>query len=203
MNFKKLTELHHFQTGDIVLFSYGGNSCLDNLIKAFTRSTLTHVGMIIHNPSWRPELQGYYLLQSTRDVGLNDAEDNENKFGVQLTKLEDALNYNGKIYWRHIIVERNEEFYKKLSEAHSKVHNRPYDTNLVDWIKAGLKIDVGDTHKLKTFWCSALVTFILVELNLLDKETEWTLISPADLSSKSETLKFLNCTVSQDILINH
>lgn len=202
MNFKKLTELHHFQTGDIVLFSYAGNSCLDSLIKRFTKSNLTHAGMIIHNPPWRSDLQGYYLLESTRDSGDKDVEDNENKFGVQLTKLEDAFNYNGKIYWRHITVERNDNFYKKLSEAHSKVHNRPYDTNIVDWIKAGFKIDVGNTHKLRTFWCSALVTFILVELNLLDKETDWTLISPADLSSKSETLKFLNCTVSQDILIN-
>ena len=201
MNFQKLIEAHHFETGDIILFSYSGKNCLDSLIKYFTKSNLTHTAMVIHNPPWRKDLKGYYLLQSTRDTSEIDAEDHENKFGVQLTKFEDALNYNGQIYWRHITIDRNKDFYKKLSEAHSKVHNRPYDMNLEDWIKAAFKKNIGNTQKLTTFWCSALVSFMLVELNLLDKETDWTLVSPAELSSNEDTLKFINCRVSQDILI--
>lgn len=201
MNFQKLVEAHHFQTGDIILFSYSGKKCLDNFIKYFTKSELTHTAMVIHNPPWREDLKGYYLLQSNRGGIDIDAEDHEKKLGVELTRFEDVLNYNGKIYWRHIVVERNDTFYKKLKEAHSKVHNRPYDMNLLDWIKGALKIEIGDTQKMKTFWCSALVSFMLVELNLLDKETDWTLVSPAELSSNEDTLKFINCRVSQDILI--
>ena len=201
MNFQKLLEAHHFQTGDIILFSYSGNNILDNLIKYFTGSELTHAAMIIHDPPWREDLKGYYLLQSNREGIDIDAEDNEKKLGVELTKFEDALNYNGKIYWRHIIVNRDETFNKNLEKAHSKVHNRPYDMNLLDWIKGALKIDIGNTQKTKTFWCSALVSYMLVQLNLLDKETDWTLVSPAELSSNADTLKFINCRVSHDILI--
>ena len=201
MNFKKLTEMHHFETGDIILFSYSGNNCIDSLIKYFTNSKLTHAAMVIHNPPWRKDLKGYYLLQSNREGIDIDAEDHEKKIGVELTKFEDALNYNGQIYWRHIITKRDDKFYKNLMEGHSKVHNRPYDMNLVDWIKGALKIDVGNTQKITTFWCSALVSFMLVQLNLLNDDTNWTLISPADLSSGKNTLEFINCRVSSDILI--
>lgn len=202
MSLNKILEKHHFETGDFLLFSYGGKNCLDDLIKYFTDSSFTHVGMIIHNPPWRQDLKGYYLLQSNRG-GLNiDSEDHEKKVGVELTKLEDSLNYDGKIHWRHIKTKRDDSFYKKLEEAHSKVHNRPYDMNLEDWIKAAFKIDYGNTQKLTTFWCSALVTFLLVELGLLDKDTKWTLASPADLSSTKNNFKFINCDISKDILIN-
>ena len=202
MSLNKILEKHHFETGDILLFSYAGSSCIDKLIKTFTQSSFTHVGMIIHNPPWRKDLKGYYLLQSNREAYYIDSEDHEKKVGVELTKLDDSLNYNGKIHWRHIKTDRNEDFYKKLTEAHSKVHNRPYDMDLLDWIKAGLKIKEGDTQKVTTFWCSALVSFLLVELNLLENDTDWTLVTPADLSSTKDALKFINCDITKDILIN-
>ena len=74
--------------------------------------------------------------------------------------------------------------------------------DLLDWIKAGLKIKKGDTQKVTTFWCSALVSFLLVELNLLENDTDWTLVTPADLSSTKDALKFINCDITKDILIN-
>lgn len=202
MNLNKILEKHHLETGDFLLFSYAGSTCLDNIIKYFTSSKLTHTAMIIHNPPWREDLKGYYLLQSNREGYDIDSEDHEKKLGVELTKLEDCLNYNGPIYWRHIKTNRNEDFYKKLTEAHSKVHNRSYDIILSDWIKAGLKIKKGNTQKLTTFWCSALVSFMLVQLDLLNKDTGWTLITPADLSSTKNALKFINCDISKDIQIN-
>lgn len=201
MSLNKLLEKHHFETGDILLFSYGGKNCLDGLIKYFTDSSFTHVGMIIHNPPWRKDLKGYYLLQSNREGLSIDSEDHEKKIGVELTKLEDSLDYDGQIHWRHIKTKRDEHFYKKLTEAHSKVHNRPYDMDLMDWVKAAFKIENGNTQKTTTFWCSALVSFMLVQLNLLDKETGWTRVSPADLSSTKDTLKFINCNISKDIKI--
>jgi len=201
MSLNKILEKHHFETGDILLFSYNGNNLLDYLIKYFTQSKYTHVGMIIINPPWRKDLKGYYILQSNREGIDIDCEDHEKKLGVELTKLEDALSYNGSIYWRHIKTKRNKQFYNRLNEAHSKVHNRPYDMNLIDWIKGAFKINEGDTQKITTFWCSALATYMLVQLNLLNKDTKWTLMSPADLSSHKNTLEFINCDISNDIKI--
>jgi hypothetical protein len=34
-----------------------------------------------------------------------------------------------------------------------------------------------------TFWCSALVSYIYTELGLLESSTDWSTISPADLST--------------------
>ena len=119
----KIIEKHHFQTGDILLFCSNSNGCVDKLIKFFTNSKFTHAGMIIHNPPWRKDLQGYFLLESNRENINPDAEDNEIKVGVELTNLEEVFDYNADIYWRHISVKRDEDFESKLINAHSKVHN--------------------------------------------------------------------------------
>ena len=65
MSLNKILEKHHFETGDFLLFSYAGK-----LYRWLIKLSLnhTHVGMIIHNPPWRKDLKGYYLLQSNREA---------------------------------------------------------------------------------------------------------------------------------------
>ena len=108
-------------------------------------------------------------------------------------------NYKGKIYVRKLTCNRNVDFYNKLEEAHSIVHNRTYDTNIIDWIKAAFDLNFGNTQRLNEFWCSAMVAFIYTKLGFLPEDTPWTLISPSDLSSHSNNLYFYNCELSNDI----
>ena len=118
---------------------------------------------------------------------------------MQIINLEEKIkSYKGRIYVRKLHCTRNEKFYEKIIKIHSTVHNIPYDLNPIDWIKGYYKLNIGNTQKENTYWCSALVSYVFVELGFLDKNIPWTLISPKELSSSSNELKFINCKLDND-----
>ena len=82
---------------------------------------------------------------------------------------------------------RDDNFNKNMASAHEKVHNVPYDLNLNNWLIAGLyhlgvSNDMVERHTDK-FWCSALVTYLYVQLGLISGETwDWSNMSPSDIA---------------------
>ena len=193
-------KIDELETGDIILFS--GNYFLSYIVEYFTKSIYSHVGVVLKNPNLGDaKFKGIYLLES----GFENTPDPENhriKKGVQIINLEDKIkNYRGRIYVRKLHCNRDKKFYEKIIEIHSTVHNIPYDLNPIDWIKGYFKINIGNTQKENTYWCSALVSFVYVELGFLNKNIPWTLISPKELSSSSNELKFINCKLDNDTQI--
>ena len=86
-----------------------------------------------------------------------------------------SLQYlQGKIFWREIIFDRNNVFLGRLIDAHSVVHNRPYDINPYDWFRAAFGIHLGPRHRLDTFWCSALVSYMYTRFGILNEDLDWT-----------------------------
>jgi len=57
---------------------------------------------------------------------------------------------------------------------------RPYDLNPSDWEKALGRLEgrQESEQQSRSFWCSALVAYLFVELGLLDKSVPWTLVAP-------------------------
>jgi len=190
-------KINELETGDIILFN--GNYFMSHIIEYFTSSIYSHVGIILKNPDLGDAtFEGIYLLESGRE-NTPDPENNRIKKGVQIINLEEKIkNFNGQIYVRKLHCTRDKEFYEKIKHIHSAVHNIPYDLNPIDWIKADLQLDIGNTHKTNTYWCSALVTYVYVKLGFLDKNIPWSLISPQDLSSSCNKLKFINCILDKD-----
>ena len=192
-------------TGDLILFQQ--NWWLGNLISYFTASNYSHCGVIIKDPDFTPEpLKGLYIIESTGWENVEDAEDGEVKFGVQLRDFKEVYdNFEGNLFWRQLHCKRTKTFYHRLRSAHSIVHNRPYDAYPNDWVKAKYHIQKGNLQKKDTFFCSALCTFIYVALGLLPLNTEWTITTPAQLGtevkSDGEKLKFIHCTMDNEILI--
>ena len=216
MNLQNILTKYNFKTGDILLFEHINQSktisdylfnFIDNTIKWVSNSKYNHVGMIIHNPPWNTKLKGYYLLESNQEA-IKDSEDHKLKVGVQLIPLEYVLQekYN-RLYLRRLHCERNEDFNKKLINIHKIIHNKPYDFDLIDWIKAALHINKPDTkneQKTNTFWCSALVSFVMCKLGFLNKDIPWSVISPKQLGTedKKTNLQFINCQIDDEIRIN-
>ena len=190
-------KIDELETGDIILFS--GNYFLSHIIEYFTNSIYSHTGIILKNPNLGDaKFKGIYLLESGFE-NTPDPENNRIKKGVQIINFEEKFkNYKGRIYVRKLHCTRDKKFYEKIIQIHSAVHNIPYDLNPIDWIKGYYKIDIGNTQKENTYWCSALVSFVYVELGFLDKHIPWTLISPKELSSSSNKLKFINCQLDDD-----
>ena len=195
-------------TGDILLFqgsTYNGSipiRIINWVIEKFTNSKYSHTAIVIRDPKFSPEpLQGLYILESTGLEDVKDVEDNQIKFGVQLRNLDEVINnYNGNIYYRKLHCQRDQTFYKKLRNAHSVLHNRPYDDGF-DYIKALFNWHIGKIQKQKTFFCSALVSYVYVCWDFLPSDTPWSIVTPKDLGEEGGKikLKWKNCKLESPV----
>lgn len=192
------------QTGDLLLFS--GEGIISSLLEFVGCSVYSHVGILIENPSFlHPGLKdGWYVLDSSWGVSP-DSEDHEVKFGVQLRTLEEVIKQytSHSIFIRRIDAPRDATFYERLKEAHSVVHNKPYNTHLMDWIAAKENMvqpfEVSSVWKCTDrFWCSALVSYIYYKLDWIS-ELNWSLVAPREFSNKESTSKVVfKCPISDE-----
>ena len=193
---------YNLKTGDILLFSYGGNSLFSSLIKSFTHSEFTHVGMVLKDPKFiHPPLKGYYVWESGVEDEV-DPQDGKIKLGVQITPFEEIYqNYakeKSQIYIRRVSDEGSFDD-NILEEIHKVVYDKPYDIVPTDFIEALFRKDT-EPQKTNRFWCSALLGYIYTRCNILDSETDWSILRPCDFSSDSEYLK-LRISLSDNIKI--
>jgi hypothetical protein len=207
------------QTGDIVLF-YSKAKWFDYLIECFTCSNISHVGMILENPTnIDPTLnEGLYLIESCLTT-VPDRIYNKRINGVQINKLDDVLKdymnkkNRGKIYYRFLDCTRDLEFRNNIKNICKAVYAKPYDTHIMDWLRAEVYISTGEEmgniekrHKTDTFWCSALVAYIYVQLGFLKKDIPWTMISPAAFSINDinyDKLHFIGpCKLMDDTFVS-
>ena len=182
-------------TGDIILCypENGFNSfwLIDRLISLFTGSPYTHCAIVLKNPIYiDPSLKGTYIWESGWE-GMPDPQDGKTKLGVQITPLNEFLkNFPARKFVRRIQSGREKVFLpKRLAAIHNLVYDKPYDLEPQDWLEALFRFD---PHPQKTdrFWCSAFVSFVLVKLGVLTKKTDWSIVSPKELSSKCNWLDF-------------
>lgn len=196
-------DINTLKTGDMLLFKY--RSLLSRFIEYFTSSSYSHCGIIIKNPDFGSfKDEGLYFLESTGLDHIPDAEQNKVKFGVQIRKLEDVLKDNGgTIYYRKLHCNRNEEFYKKLTHAHTIIHDKPYDDNPLHWVRAKYKLEIGNLQNENTFFCSALVSFVYMTLGLLPLDTKWSTIEPCQLGTEKDkdNLVFIKCKMDEEVIV--
>ena len=76
---------------------------------------------------------------------------------------------------------------EKLTSIHEKVYDIPYDTNPFDWLEGLIQKDPFPQKKNR-FWCSAFISFILVQVGVLPNSIDWSIVRPKDLSSKCSVL---------------
>lgn len=189
------------KTGDILLFST--TKWYSKLIEFFTHSPYSHIGIVLRSPTYiHPSLTGLYLFESGYEKDPSP-EDGKVKYGVQISDLSKILEEyqsgkNGKLYYRKLHCERNEEFETHLQKAHSLSYDKPYDFDVVDWVKAEFNIHCGNECKTSTFWCSAFVSFVYYQLRFLEK-LDWTIVKPSQFSVRDHTLRFVNCQLDPEI----
>ena len=202
---KTIPKIEEFDTGDIILFS-DITYIPSRIIEWVTGSKYSHVGIILKDPTFiNPLLKGLYILESTGLSSIVDSEDNKRKTGVQIRKLENVCNdYNGAIFWRKLHALRDEEFKRKITEIHTKVHDKPYDVQPIDWLKSMFNDRYGSLQITSRFFCSALVTYIYDVLGFVASNTPWTIIRPKDLGTENlatNRIKFVNCIVDNEVMI--
>lgn len=201
----KIPRSEEFETGDIILFS-DITYIPSRIIEWVTGSKYSHVGIVLKDPTYiNPLLKGLYIFESTGLSSIVDSEDNKRKTGVQIRKLENVCNdYNGAIFWRKLHALRNDDFNKKIIEIHTKVYNKPYDIQPIDWLKSMFNNKHGDSQVMSRFFCSALVTYIYDVLGFVPSDTPWTIIRPKDFGTENiatNRIQFINCTVDNEVMI--
>lgn len=193
--------MNELKTGDIILFDYEGHSIISSLLKRFTKSNFTHVGMILKDPKFiHPSLKGLYVWESGKEDDP-DPQDNKKKIGVQITPFLEIYdkykNTGSKIYIRKI-KDNNIFTDENLKKIHDIVYDKPYDIVPLDWIEGYLQKDLNP-QKTNRFWCSALIGYIYTQLGILNTDTDWSILRPCDFSQDSQ-LKF-KISLSENIEI--
>jgi hypothetical protein len=178
--------------------------------------------MVLHRPTWLdPALteEEYYELESGSER-FPDAVSGDFKFGVQVCPMSKVWTEYASQGYGHLYVRRiqfsdsnaNERLVDGIKSAYAKVKCCPYDLNPCDWIKCYFDeskslqhIDATGQHNHKTtsFWCSALVSFVLVVAGFLDKSVPWTVITPYDFSAfcNPQRLTFQGCAYDADTML--
>ena len=216
---------HTFKTGDIILYNTT-KYWYSRLIERLTSSDYSHISMVLHRPTWLdPSLceEEYYVLESGSEC-FPDAVSGNFKFGVQVCPMskvwaEYASQGYGHLYVRRIRFPNanendSETTTAKLKDgiktAYEKTKGCPYDLNACDWIKCYFdesktlpQIEATGQRDQKTtsFWCSALISFVLVIAGFLDKSVPWTVITPYDFSAfcKPQRLVLKGCSYDPDL----
>ena len=187
------------KTGDILLFDYkagGLFGIFTKLIKYFTKSTYSHVAMVIKDPTFiHPSLKGTYIWESSWE-GKPDPQDGEIKLGVQITPYSEIYEHykqkNSNIFLRRVVCDPKLFNDEVLAKVHKIVYDKPYDIVPKDWIGAITRND-PEPQKTSRFWCSALVGYIYTKCGLLEQDTDWSNLRASDFSLEyKDNLKFSN-----------
>ena len=206
-------QLDKMNSGDILLFS-GQHSFISSIIKWWTNSYYSHVGIVLKNPyiyhnDMYSELKGYYLLESGEE-DIVDVEDHVKKYGVQIVPLREVIeNYDGEIFWRKLNIDSTTYNYETLNFMISKIYryvkNKPYDLNIFDLLCSNINLYrppklynyailnwlSHDEQKQDKFVCSALVAYMYTKLNFLPQLTHWTECIPKFFSDENSKLELL------------
>ena len=182
MNFDQL------KTGDILLFTkstegFNWFAPIDWIIEWWCDSPFVHCAIVLRDPEFiHPSLKGIFIWESGWEFGMKDPQDDKAKLGVQITPLAEYLhNTPGcQVYVRQKKSDKDISSLQ-LSKIHHAVYNKPYDTDLIDWIRAGFNTN-RTTGKPTTdrFWCSAFVAYVLRELGFVKKDVNWSVVRPVD-----------------------
>jgi hypothetical protein len=178
--------LEKCNTGDIILFQ--GKSIISEIIKLSTNSVWTHIGIIIKNPKFIKNCKkGIYLYVADGAYEI-DKPSNKKLIGVQLVDLVDKLkNYEGTFYYRKLITNKNK---KKMMNIFSIVYNTEfhkfYDWLPQNWIATFLAMHnlenisdiISNPRHLDKMFCSSLVAYTYTQWKFLNKNTEWSFITP-------------------------
>jgi len=182
---------NQFKTGDIVLFdnthpftSYDG--IISSLVKYFTKSEWSHIGMIVKDPEFTDKKldKGLYLWESNLEL-FKESEDNKIKMAVQIVPLRKMIeHFDGNVIWRKLDSGDVQITNDKLRTIHELVHGKPYDINPIDWIEAYLEHS-ANPQKVNRYFCSALVARIYSFLELIDPKINWSIIRPSSFSKEN------------------
>ncbi len=153
----------HLKTGDVVLFS--GTGLASGVIKLFTGSPWTHVGLIVRRAGEAEPL----LWESLPSGFCKDIDSRSIRTGVQLVRLGERLaHFAGPVAVRRLnrpICDRQQ---RRLTALQGEVADRRYEHNWLELALAAFDRLSQNRENLTTLFCSELVAETYQQIGLLD-----------------------------------
>lgn len=171
------------KTGDLIAFS--GNHKFSKVIKWYTNSIYSHVGMVIRTNMGNGFGDSVLIIESTTDTSFRDFLNRETIRGVQLNWLSKrASSYDGEVYWCPLINDLDTSSKNKMESWLRETHDKktPYD-DIQIW---GAGIDIFDIifenkPDDNSLFCSELVAKALIIAGLLDSNVNPSELTPKDI----------------------
>ncbi len=177
-------DLSTLKTGDLLLCNYEGKKGTwgsSKWIKWGEHGNWTHAAMVLRDPTFiSPGLKGLYVWEASEQKNY-DSQDDKDKTGVIISPLSLLLNSyrkSGSVIVRPIHSDLLTDL--NLKKVHNIVYDESYDMNPIDWFEALINKDFTKPQKTNRFWCSALVACIYTKCGILDKNTDWSIVTPND-----------------------
>lgn len=176
-----LARLDELQTGDLVLFS--GRTLSARLVRFFTDSYWSHVGIVLRLPEYSDEP---LLWEATRASKLADIHRGRAFDGVQLVSLaEKVASYPGEVVVRRLVgAETAARRYRRIKPLLRQWYARPYCNfvfkQLVAWWRGH-----DEAAWQRGGFCSEFVAEVYKHLHLLPTEKRSMDYVPRDFSPET------------------
>jgi len=169
------------QTGDIILFS--GKGIFSRLIRWFTKSKYSHVGMAVRMPEYDMVL----IWESTTLSKTKDVITGTKTKGVQVVSLSERVQgYRGKVVWRKLSGELSKDQLYALLELRHELRGKPYERSRLELLLAGIpNINMGNEN-LRSVFCSELIAEAYQRAYLLPEHPPSNSYAPERFSQDSE-----------------
>jgi len=171
------------KTGDVISFS--GKGHFSNIIKGYTDSDISHVGIVYGTTVGRtPRV---FIMESTSLTNIPDIKTGEFVKGVQQHALSNRLKaYDGQVYWHKLNTPIHAPDEDDMLNWLYSVHEEgvPYDTlqalgsamDVFDWIPG-----MENKEDFSSLFCSEMVCNALKLARVVDYKLNASEQTPADV----------------------
>ncbi len=196
---KKYNEIRdNLNTGDIVLFS--GSSAFSLLIKGYTRSAWSHVGMVMRIPDFDMVL----LWEATTLADILDIDTGTATKGVQLVPLSQRMKtYKGDVSIRQLDCDRQNLDMEGLKAFRQDVKGKAYEKSEGELFKAAYDGWFGENvEDFSSVFCSELVAGAYQSMGLLEDGQPANEYTPKDFSSDGQLALKQQATLKPEIAVS-
>jgi hypothetical protein len=188
------------KTGDLILFS--GKSPIGRMIRLFSNSKWSHLGMVIKVD----DVDMLLLWESTSINNTPDFYSRKISSGVQTTMLSERIeNFDGDIAVRFLQGEIPSEAKHKLKNLRYTLRGRPYESSKIELIQSLLDMNGSSPNDadLSSVFCSELIAEGLKAMGIMDQSARSNEFAPRDFGDNGDVDKYLNTgyTYTPEILI--
>ncbi len=179
MNYEEIAPT--LNTGDVVLFGFGGKGPISNTIKRFTFSMWSHVGMVLRSEDIGLNL----MIESTTLSNVRDIDSGDFREGVQVVSLIDRLNlYTGDVGFRRMEnVARTREMIAVIVGLRREFRGREYEQSKLELIRSVYDGPFGsNVEDLSSLFCSELVAEMWQSIGWLPQDPPSNEYNPANFA---------------------